>query len=230
MLEWGQKMTTVINLIQFELLVAMGITERKQREKEARLSAIKKNAKQLFAKKGFANTSMAEIATATEIAKGSLYLFFRSKSELLYSLLEPMLEDHYGHLAQLTDNEAERADHTLVKLIDFFYDSYRQDPEPYQVFMYYKAEEFRELLAADRFNHLKKLMAKNLQKVEDVIDRGNRQGIFKPFDPKVISIVVWNTILSILQFEQNRRFSGGKDRLKPTLEAAINLLLDGLKK
>lgn len=207
----------------------MGITERKQREKEARLSEIKKNAKRLFAIKGFANTSMAEIATATEIAKGSLYLFFKSKSELLYSLLEPMLEEHYGLITQITDNEEERADHTLLKLIDFFYESYRRDPEPYQVFMYYKADEFSELLAADRFNHLKMLMAKNLQKVEGVIVRGNRQGIFKPFDPKVVSIILWNTILSILQFEQNRQYSGGKDHLKPTLEAAINLLLDGLK-
>ena len=207
----------------------MGITERKQREKEARLSEIKKNAKRLFAKKGFANTSMAEIATATEIAKGSLYLFFKSKSELLYSLLEPMLEDHFGLITQITDNEEERADHTLLKLIDFFYESYRHDPEPYQVFMYYKADEFSELLAADRFNHLKMLMAKNLQKVEGVIVRGNRQKIFKPFDPKVVSIILWNTILSILQFEQNRQYSGGKDHLKPTLEAAISLLLDGLK-
>ena len=96
--------------------------------------------------------------------------------------------------------------------------------------MYYKADEFSELLAADRFNHLKMLMAKNLQKVEGVIVRGNRQKIFKPFDPKVVSIILWNTILSILQFEQNRQYSGGKDHLKPTLEAAINLLLDGLKK
>jgi AcrR family transcriptional regulator len=208
----------------------MGIAERKQREKEYRLNEIKKNAKRLFAKKGFASTSMAEIATATEIAKGSLYLFFKSKAELLYSLLEPMLEDHYRLIARITDNEEEKADDTLLNLIDFFYRSYKQDPEPYQVFMYFKADEFSELLAADRFNHLKRLMARNLQEVESVIDRGNRQGIFKPFDPKVISIIIWNTVLSILQFEQNRQYKGGKDHLKSTLDAAINLLLVGLKK
>ncbi|MFC1822720.1 TetR/AcrR family transcriptional regulator [Thermodesulfobacteriota bacterium] len=207
----------------------MGIAERKQREKEARIESIKKSARRLFARKGFGSTSMEEIAESAEISKGSIYLSFKSKAELAYSLMEPILETHYNLLAQLTDNNKEAADKTLRKLVDFFFEAYGKDPEPYQFFMFYKAEDFQSLLTEDRLGDLKNLMSKNLKTIENVISRGVMQGIFKPVNPKLTSIVVWNIILGILQFEENRTYGGGKDHLKPTLIAAISLVLNGLK-
>jgi AcrR family transcriptional regulator len=36
---------------------------------------------------------MDEIAQNAELAKGTLYLYFKSKEELLYRILEPFLEE-----------------------------------------------------------------------------------------------------------------------------------------
>lgn len=69
----------------------MGVAERRQREKESRTESIKKNAAKLFARKGFHNVSMAEIAEAAEVSKGTLYIYFKSKEELYFSLIEPIL-------------------------------------------------------------------------------------------------------------------------------------------
>lgn len=172
---------------------------------------------------------MEEIAEDAEISKGSIYLFFKSKAELAYSLMEPILEDHIAMLTELTGNEKEAADKTMIKLVGFFFEFYAKDPEPYQFFMFYKAEDFHALLTEDRFADLKKLMSKNMKTIENVITRGITQGIFKSVNTKVASITVWNIILGILQYEENRIYSGGKDYLKPTLFAGINMLLDGLK-
>ncbi|OCA80878.1 TetR/AcrR family transcriptional regulator [Pseudobacillus wudalianchiensis] len=55
----------------------------KEKEKLVIETAIK-----LFAAKGFASTSIQEIAEEAGISKGAFYLYFKSKDELLYSTLQ----------------------------------------------------------------------------------------------------------------------------------------------
>ena len=47
---------------------------------------ILETALKLFARKGFHSTSMQEIAEESNVAKGSLYTYFQSKDDLLYSI------------------------------------------------------------------------------------------------------------------------------------------------
>ncbi|MEH7744538.1 TetR/AcrR family transcriptional regulator [Neobacillus drentensis] len=46
----------------------------------------------LFAQKGFSSTSIQEIATESNISKGAFYLHFKSKDDLLLSILEYIFE------------------------------------------------------------------------------------------------------------------------------------------
>ncbi len=46
----------------------------------------------LFAEKGFAYTTTAEVSDSAGVAAGTLYLYFSSKDELLYSTLEAFLD------------------------------------------------------------------------------------------------------------------------------------------
>ncbi len=66
----------------------MGIKERKIREKEKRRKEILKTAEKLFSgKKGFEST-MDDLAEKTELAKGTLYLYFPNKESILLALTE----------------------------------------------------------------------------------------------------------------------------------------------
>jgi AcrR family transcriptional regulator len=51
-----------------------------------------KSGMKLFAQKGFSSTSIQEIATESNISKGAFYLHFKSKDELLLSILEYIFE------------------------------------------------------------------------------------------------------------------------------------------
>jgi len=66
---------------------AMGIEERKEREKLARREAIRGSAREFFFGKGFSATTMNEIAKKAELSKGALYLYFASKEELYVSVM-----------------------------------------------------------------------------------------------------------------------------------------------
>ena len=64
----------------------MGISERKQREKERRKSEILDAAEKLFFSKGFDETTMDDVAETAELSKGTLYLYFKNKEELFLEL------------------------------------------------------------------------------------------------------------------------------------------------
>ncbi|MGQ9616096.1 MAG: TetR/AcrR family transcriptional regulator [Spirochaetota bacterium] len=65
----------------------MGVVERKQREKEKRAAEILEAAKNIFFTKGYKNTTMDDIARESELAKGTLYLYFSNKEELLHAIM-----------------------------------------------------------------------------------------------------------------------------------------------
>jgi AcrR family transcriptional regulator len=207
----------------------MGVVERKQREKQARIKSIKKSAGRLFARKGFSNVSMAEIAADAEVSKGALYLYFKSKEELYFSLIEPILEQHHQLIVEVIKNDDETPDETLRKFFNYFAETYPSDPEVHQAYMYYRAEEIQPLFSEERYRQLTSRMAKNVEMVEDVIAKGIRNGMFKAVNPRAVSSIVWSLVLGILRWEENRKYGGGRDQLKPTIEAAVSLLVDGLR-
>jgi len=60
----------------------MGITERKEREREQRRNLIIDAAEKIFFKKGLENSTMDDVAIEAELSKGTLYLYFKSKEDI----------------------------------------------------------------------------------------------------------------------------------------------------
>ena len=206
----------------------MGVAERKQREKQARIATIKKSASWLFERKGFESTTMSEIAERAEISTGSIYLFFKSKEELLYTLREPYIDELVRKMVKITNNNREKADQTLRKLANVFFRTYRADPDPFLLIMDYNAEKVQPLYSEENHKRFQEAMRKNIQSTEAVVARGIKQGIFKPVNPRVTSILIWNSFMGIIKYDKNRTVTGKKSYLKPTLNEAITLILEGL--
>jgi AcrR family transcriptional regulator len=66
----------------------MGVKERREREEQARLNDILGAAEKVFAEQGYYHTRMDDIAEAAELAKGTLYYYFKSKDEIFFHILE----------------------------------------------------------------------------------------------------------------------------------------------
>jgi len=64
----------------------MPTADRKEREKVQRRNAILDAAEKLFFSKGYDNVSMDEIAKEVELAKGTLYLYFKNKDSLFFAI------------------------------------------------------------------------------------------------------------------------------------------------
>lgn len=61
-------------------------------QKAEKRSAILEGAIRVFAEKGFFNATVAEVARAAGVADGTIYLYFKSKDELLLSVFDEKME------------------------------------------------------------------------------------------------------------------------------------------
>lgn len=93
----------------------MGIKERRGREEKAPLLAILEAAEFVFARKGYYETRMDDIALEAELAKGTLYYYFKSKDEIYTHLLERESEKVVEEIKSRIPRKAT----FLEKLVDF---------------------------------------------------------------------------------------------------------------
>lgn len=208
----------------------MSITDRKQREKEARRNLIMDRASVLFYQKGYGNTSLEEIAEAVEISKATIYLHFKSKDDLYYQIVEPALNELSRRLTSISEKINEPADIAIKKIFDATFDVFSKDPGAYHVLSRYNACEFIKLLPETRLDALKNFMRFNLNLIVQAISRGISQGLFANVDAKRVGIIIWTCFMGVLQFEDNRKEAGKTDYRKATIDEAIDLFLKGLKR
>lgn len=85
----------------------MSVEERRQKEKEQRRRTILAAAERLFAGDGFHNTTIEQVAADIDLSKGTIYLYFQSKEDLFFSILEEKIDNYTrylkGKLAQCED-------------------------------------------------------------------------------------------------------------------------------
>ena len=71
----------------------IAIRKRKLREKNWRIQSILEAAKKIFFAKGYAKATMDEIAFEAEISKPTIYQYFKSKDDLFFSLMLPVIDE-----------------------------------------------------------------------------------------------------------------------------------------
>ena len=90
----------------------MGIKERKEREKQQRRIDIINAAEEVFSSKGYDNSTMDDIAARAELAKGTLYLYFNTKSEICLTIAVRGL----NLLKQMIEKTARQSKKNIEKL------------------------------------------------------------------------------------------------------------------
>jgi AcrR family transcriptional regulator len=74
-------------------------------------------AQDVFTRKGFDEARMDDIAEETGLSKGTLYLYFKSKADLIIAILDRIFERELGSLEKLKTDEGSASD-ALWKMTD----------------------------------------------------------------------------------------------------------------
>ena len=134
----------------FDAILTQGVT-KKQTEKQQKII---ETAIQLFAEKGYANTSTAEIAKASGVSEGTIFKRYGTKDNLLLSVILPFVSELFPQMAQEMVKETFSANTTsfeqfLRSLIKNRVDFVTENKEIFQVVIkefVYKDELKKELL------------------------------------------------------------------------------------
>ena len=99
----------------------MGITSRKEREKEEMRSLILDAALRIFREKGYEGVSIRNIAEAIEYSPATIYLYYKDKSEIFFALQYEAAALKRDHLlpAALVENPWDRLIEFGRRYIDF---------------------------------------------------------------------------------------------------------------
>ena len=120
----------------------MGITERKEREKERRRNEIIDAAERIFFTKGKALATMDDVAEEAELSKGTLYLYFKSKEDLYLAInLRGMkiLYDLFADAIKTPKTGLEKV-YGIGKAYLQFFTAY---PDYYNALMYFDSQDMK---------------------------------------------------------------------------------------
>lgn len=162
--------------------------------KDKKIKIILDSAVNLFAQKGYHDVTMEEIAEKVGVAKGTLYLYFSSKDELYWGILERGLHELFAGLEQ----EAQRLIPPEEKLRAILALILRHSRENFQFYRLILREETNfsrscmELLAPWR--------EKAFQLFEQVLKEGITRGNFRPMDTSLLSVLLPGMIRSVVFF------------------------------
>lgn len=161
----------------------MGIAERKAREKEQRSNAIIDAAEQVFFSRGVEAATVDEVAEAAEVSKGTIYLYFSGKDDLMLAIavraLGIMLAS-FQEAAAATGSGLER-----IHLVGQAYSRFYRDYPHYARFMgQYGEKDYSQLQDSPHLTRLQQLGQQTYGIMARVIGEGIADGSIRPdLDP-----------------------------------------------
>lgn len=175
-------------------------------DKQAKKQQIIQAAITVFAQKGFANTKMADIARAANIGKGTIYEYFKNKSEIFENgflyFIDSMETTIAKRIFKITD-PVEKLKAIFTSMTDFFKG---ETAEFMEIMLDFWAEAIRQkdehtLVMLD----LEKVYIDFRKMIGAVLEEGIRIGKFKPMNTfMVASLLIGMTDGLMLQWIMNR--------------------------
>ncbi len=202
----------------------MAVRQRSARSPEigaSGRSAIVAAATHLFAQRGFAETSMRQIAEAAGLSKAAIYHHFRDKDRLYRSLLEEAIGSLTEAMKRVLDDGP--AHGALARALALHLQFAAEHADLLRVLV---AEELRPTDPRRRLgNVIARHREEELAIFQTVLERGIARGEFKPVDP-VLSAQALSAVIHILDVGML-----SADQPLPVSETVANMmdvLLNGL--
>ncbi len=173
----------------------MGIQERKQREKEQRRKLILTAAEKIFFSRKGETATMDDVAKKAEFSKGTLYLYFKSKEDILYALAEKGVILLAKNL-QKSYNSSDTGIDQLSKIADSFIDFSTKQPHYFSLILKFE----NKTIKYNHEIHEKLLIEPTLEILYDVIKKGQAdKSIRTDIGSRDMVAIIWSEMLGVLQ-------------------------------
>jgi TetR/AcrR family transcriptional regulator len=206
----------------------MGTQTRKQLEKENRRELILKAAEKVMQAKGLHGLNLDLIASETQLAKGTIYLYFKSKEEILSFLTIKARILLYNDFQKINVKNISSIE-KLKAIVKCNYLFYKKNSLYYDLFSFYEANE--RLIETEEMYKSSERIA-NL--VESIALQAKEEGSLNPnINPKSLTWTLYGSTVGMMQIMKVRgtliktKLNISEDAL---LKTFIELMENGIKK
>jgi TetR/AcrR family transcriptional regulator, fatty acid metabolism regulator protein len=176
----------------------------------------------VFARKGFYNSKVSEIAREANVADGTIYLYFKNKDDILISVFEEKVQTIIGHM----EEELAKVDDPLEKIRTFIQHHLRLVKENK-----YLGEVIQiELRQSSKFmrRYLPIKFLEYLDIIGKIIEEGKERGVFRQdVIPAIAKRAIFGALdeMSLYWVLAKRPKYG----LEQSIEQISSLFIDGLR-
>ncbi len=209
----------------------MTTAQRRAREKAEKRREILEAAKEVFFRKGVHRATMDDVAARAEVAKGTLYLYFQSKEDILAHLLLEGLSILLDRLeAAYAPQERLPAEERIRRLAMAYLDFSRTHPDHFRLLMAFDRGRFQEKVPAELYQRIFEGSMRGLELVAKAVREGVEAGSFQVDDPWRAAGVLWAALHGVLVLMAHplRRQMLSAD-LDSIFQATLELFLQGIK-
>src|SRR5436853_2151716 len=182
-------------------------------------AAILRAAIEVFARNGYFNAKVADVARVAGVADGTVYLYFKSKEEILHSIFDRSVEeaiaDAREQLADLTDPREKLRRVARLHLERLGAD--RDLAVVFQVELRGSTKFMEEFSAAG--------LAEYLRLIREILEEGQRAGLFRAeLNAKVVAKILFG---ALDEMATNWILSPRRYKLAPLADPVLDSFLNG---
>ncbi|MBD2699092.1 TetR/AcrR family transcriptional regulator [Spirosoma sp. BT702] len=202
----------------------MGIVERKEREREEMRKLILEGAQKLFLTNGFDKVSIRNIADEIEYSPATIYLYFKDKNELFFSLHQKAflkLIDEFTPIATIQDPME-----TLIEMGRIYLRFAFENPELYDL-MFIMTAPIDTLACRDDVwedGH------RAFGLLQLVVQRCIDAGAIKHPNAEQAGLMIWSTVHGLVALHLRKRMSMFEEDAQKLLDNVFELFIATIKR
>ncbi len=208
----------------------MGVTERRKRERESRRELAIDAAMSIYEEEGYHAITMEKIAERSELSRSVLYLYFKSKEEILVSAILTHADYFAQVLTEVYVNREDSKTQLLEKLWESFQKFYEKDPVTFTAWQYFHQRDVVGSLPEELRDSLHQAGARVVALQHKIIAYAIEQGVFVECDHRTLAEVIWSAFLGIIYIERSKKAFSRKNHQNATQDMARNILAQGVVK
>ncbi len=216
------------------------VKRRKEREKQQRAQSILDAATKVFLAKGYAKTTMDDIALEAEITKPTIYQYFETKEQLYFSLMAPFIEELGSRIEKIEkkvlEGEYEKGTSLVCDLFRNMYGAYQTYPYRFRIVQFFQQSGRIWEMSDSVSSSLNAKGKQNFERIRRVLASGIEQGLLKDYNVYELTDVLWGLFVGVVQLSDVKSYRTSRNpatnrtdrNLEASLELAEKLVTDAL--
>jgi TetR/AcrR family transcriptional regulator, fatty acid metabolism regulator protein len=193
---------------------------------EYRIASIQDATMRVIARKGMAAATMQEIAEEAGVAKGTIYLYFRDRDELVERTFETAMEKLFARADEALDRDIpfeEKLRAVMSAQLEFF----SQNREFFRLYLSLRMPEGTPAQQRRQQRACHPRYRQRIDKLSAVLKQAIERGELREIDPDRLALFIIEGSTAVILERLTEKVSPAEDA---DLDLLVGLFLDGIRK